>query len=500
MPSATYAQLLRRNKSFRRLWTGQLISELGTWFSFVGELGLVRMYSGSPLATMTLLISRLLPFLVVAPFAGVLVDRGSRKTIMLTADLTQAVVALGYLLVNSHGRLWIVYICGAAMSSLSIMFEASKNAALPNIVTADQMLTANVMVYSTRFLQLTLGAALGGVTAARFGYSAAFIVNSISFLCSAACVRKINARAMHKQDANASGPVIALEFEYDRADSGYRPGDLVEPAAAQVAQIGQIGQIDAPDLNPAPAVSQSAISRTLADLHDGLAFIWATPFVRALIMVNVCWATGGGMINLLYDRIGGHIFLRGPGDRGDWSVATLYTAAGAGLCIGMGLARRVGDRLTHKRSAGLFIGCTLLCHGLLFASGGLMRSLYPMALCVLASRVMIALEFGVQETFMMRVLPDNFRGRVFTTDRSLEFTTVMLSMMAAGWLLTRFDPRSLMIASGLLSASPGLFWLLALWSRALMVPSAALAGAHGSPPVSSIEPLPEKASHAQASV
>jgi MFS family permease len=490
MASATYTQLLRGNKSFRRLWTGQLISELGTWFSFVGELGLVRMYSGSPLATMTLLISRLLPFLVVAPFAGVLVDRRSRKRIMLTADLTQAAVALGYLLVNSHSRLWIVYVCGAAMSSLSIMFEASKNAALPNIVTADQMLTANVMVYSTRFLQLTLGAALGGVTAARFGYSAAFIVNSISFLCSAACVRKINAREMHKQDAKASEPVITLEFEYDRADSGYRPGDLVEPTATQVRD---------PDLtDPAPAAPQSAISRTLADLHDGLAFIWATPFVRALIMVNVCWATGGGMINLLYDRIGGHIFLRGPGDRGDWSVATLYTAAGAGLCIGMGLARRVGDRLTHKRTAGLFIGCTLLTHGLLFASGGLMRSLYPMALCVMASRVMIALEFGVQETFMMRVIPDNFRGRVFTTDRSLEFTTVMLSMMAAGWLLTRFDPRSLMIASGLLSASPGLFWLLALWSRALAVPPGALAIAHDRPAASGVDSIPERASHAQA--
>ena len=477
MASETYIQLLRRNKSFRRLWTGQLISELGTWFSFVGELGLVRMYSGSPLATMTLLLSRLLPFLIVAPFAGVLVDRRSRKRIMITADLCQAIVALGYLAVRSPNRLWVVYTCGAAMSSLSIMFEAAKNAALPNLVTPNQMLTANVMVYSTRFLQLTLGAALGGLTAARFGYSAAFIVNSISFLLSAACVRKINANEMRKLDAteisaNDVSPVRAspapLDLEYDRADTGYRPADLVEAAGATMPERTQ-------GHSTTSTSSESALGRILGDLREGMAYIWATPFVRALILANIGWATGGGMINLLYDRIGGHMFVRGPGNRGDWSVAALYTSAGAGLCIGLGLARRVGDRLRGRRSGALFIGGTLLLYGLVFALAGLMPSLYLMALCVSASRVMIGLEFGVHETFMMRVLPDDLRGRVFTTDRSLELAMVTISMMATGWLLTRFDPRTLMIASGLLSASPGVFWLLAMWLSGFTVPARALA-------------------------
>jgi MFS family permease len=454
-----------------------LISELGTWFSFVGELGLVRMYSGSPLATMTLLLSRLLPFLIVAPFAGVLVDRRSRKRIMITADLSQAIVALGYLAVRSPNRLWVVYICGAAMSSLSIMFEAAKNAALPNLVTPNQMLTANVMVYSTRFLQLTLGAALGGLTAARFGYSVAFIVNSVSFVVSAACVRRINANEMRKPDGTEVSATDAslvqaspapLDLEYDRADTGYRRADLLEAAGAAMPQRSQ-GQTATSD------ASKSSLARILGDLREGMAYIWATPFVRALILANIGWATGGGMINLLYDRIGGHLFVRGAGDRGDWSVATLYTAAGAGLCIGMGLARRVGDRLSGRRNAALFIGGTLLLYGLVFAFAGLMPSLYLMALCVAASRVIIGLEFGVHETFMMRVLPDDLRGRVFTTDRSLELAMVTVSMMATGWLLTRFDPRTLMIASGLLSASPGLFWLLAIWVAGFSVPARALA-------------------------
>ena len=66
----------------------------GSWFSFIAELGLVRLYSGSSLVTTALLVARLLPFLFVAPLAGVFVDRRSRKQILIAADLLRAAVAL----------------------------------------------------------------------------------------------------------------------------------------------------------------------------------------------------------------------------------------------------------------------------------------------------------------------------------------------------------------------------------------------------------------------
>ena len=59
-------------------------------------------------------------------------------------------------------------------------------------------MTANVMMLLTRFLQFTVGAALGGITAAYFGYEAAFIVNSLSFVLSALCIAPIPASAMRK--------------------------------------------------------------------------------------------------------------------------------------------------------------------------------------------------------------------------------------------------------------------------------------------------------------
>src|SRR6266705_2636545 len=71
MDSLTYMQLLRSNRSFRRLWWGQVISELGNWFNFIAGLGLVRMVShGDAVVTTIMLLCRMVPFTLFAPLAG----------------------------------------------------------------------------------------------------------------------------------------------------------------------------------------------------------------------------------------------------------------------------------------------------------------------------------------------------------------------------------------------------------------------------------------------
>ena len=105
MDSLTYFQLLRRNRSFRRLWIGQVISELGNWFNFIAALGLVRVVSNaSAEATTIILIARLVPFTLFAPLAGAFVDRWSRRTVMIVTDLLRVVVALGFPACATAGR------------------------------------------------------------------------------------------------------------------------------------------------------------------------------------------------------------------------------------------------------------------------------------------------------------------------------------------------------------------------------------------------------------
>jgi MFS family permease len=494
MASATYKELLTRNRDFRHLWTGQVISELGTWFSFIAELGLVRMFSGSPFAATALMAGRMLPFFLVAPFAGVFADRLSRKRIMISTDLIRAVLALVYLLAMATRSVWLVVVGSFVMASLSMFFDAAKNAAIPNIVSPRELLTANVMMLSTRFLQYTLGAALGGLTAAQFGYTTAFVVNALSFVASALCIVVIPAAKMKRvaeatNEAQAesekalscsasSGEIAEAIIEKENL-AAYT---LQETASEKIAAIrSQAADTDgSASQEKGSATESTAVSQRphfFSDVREGLAYIWATPFVRAVILLNVFWATGGGMPNLLFDQIGGHDFAKG--DRGDWNVAALFTASGAGVFLGMMLARRVGDWMSEERRAALFIGWSLLVQGVLFAFAGWMPTLLTMALLVTASRFLLGLEFGVQETMVMRVLPDEYRGRVFTTDRSLEFGMMTLSMIAASWLLHWFSPREMIVVSGLLSASPGLLWLLAISFTKLRVPTTAVRESYG---------------------
>src|SRR5882762_10578688 len=95
MNSLTYMQLLRRNRYFRRLWLGQVVSELGNWFYFIAALGLVRLVTNNAAgATTIILVARLAPFTLFAPLAGAFVDRWSRRTVMIATDLARVLASL----------------------------------------------------------------------------------------------------------------------------------------------------------------------------------------------------------------------------------------------------------------------------------------------------------------------------------------------------------------------------------------------------------------------
>src|SRR5262249_15961940 len=370
MASATYRELLGRNKSFRLLWIGQVISELGTWFSFVAEIGLVRMFSGSAMATTALLVAKLLPFLLVAPIAGVLADRRSRKKLLIYTDLIRAALALVFIVAGKTGAVWLIVATSASMSSVTMFFEAAKNAAIPNLVSGRELLTANVLMFSTRFLQYTLGSALGGITAVQFGYDVAFIANAASFVASALFIAPIPGRLMRRRAMSASR-TEELASELQLASDVQKEQSHSNPLSAESAGGVPVGGSEE------PAMTSGA--RFWSDIVEGLRFIWATPFVRGLILVNIAWATGGGMTNVLFDRIAGHVFSSGGGDRGDGVFSTLLAASGAGVFLGMLLSRRVGQWMSEQSRASHFIGWALVLHGVLFATAGAMPTVAFMA-------------------------------------------------------------------------------------------------------------------------
>jgi len=425
MDSLTYTQLLRRNRSFRRLWTGQVISELGNWFNFIAALGLVRVVSNAaPEVTTILLIIRLVPFTLFAPLAGAFVDRWSRRTVMIATDILRVFVALGFLFVRRPEHLWIAYFCTGLLSFFGAFFEAGKNAAVPNITGERDLLAGNALMFSSRFLLMSVGAALGGWTAAHVGYHAAFIINAVSFLVSAYSVWLV------PEEETRQTPPTEVTLPARKRHQGY-----------------------------------------WTDIREGWTYIIQHRPVAAILGANILWATGGGAINLICERLGALVFSIKENVRPDSAVAALYFAGGLGLFVGMMIARRVGAYFELKGRTVGFIGWGLLIQGIIFALMGFMPGLWLAGLMLFGSRVMLGAEFAVQETLLMRLVPDNLRGRVSTTDRASEMLVWSFSTALAGWSLHVITPRSLTIISGLLSGSAGVVWLILFAMRIVRLPN-----------------------------
>jgi predicted MFS family arabinose efflux permease len=422
MASLTYIQLVRTNRSFRRLLIGQVISELGNWFNFIATLGLVRLVShGAAEVTTILLVARLLPFTIFAPLAGAFVDRWSRRTVMIVSDVARILVALSLLLVRQPGDLWIAYVATVVLSFFGAFFEAAKNASVPNITGEKDLLAGNALMFSSRFLLMAFGAALGGWTAATVGYQAAFVVNAISFAVSAYSIWLIPDRETRQAEVNSLSPGT-----------------------------------------PRPTY--------WSDIREGWRYILGHAPVAAILGINILWATGGGAINLISDRLGGLVFAGERGISGDAAVAALYFAAGVGLFLGMMIARRVGAYLEVGGQTASFIGWALVVQGLIFALIGVMPTLWLACSLLFISRILLAAEFAVQETLLMRLVPDNLRGRVSTTDRASELLVWSFSTAVAGWSLRAITPRTLTVISGLLSATSGVVWLTLFALRRVRLP------------------------------
>ncbi|HEX5874353.1 MAG TPA: MFS transporter [Pyrinomonadaceae bacterium] len=415
MDSQTYVQLLRRNRSFRRLFSGQVISELGNWFNFIAALGMVRVVSNAaPEVTTLLLISRLVPYTLFGPLAGAFVDRWSRRTVMIVTDLLRVVIALAFLLVDGPEDLWIAYVATALLSIFSVFFEAAKNAAVPNITGEQDLLAGNALMFSSRFLFMSLGAALGGWTSDWVGYSAAFVINAVSFFASAYSVWLVPAREMQQYPTTA-----VTEKQPVKLYSGY-----------------------------------------WTSIREGWRYIVAHGAVALILATNIVWAVGGGAANLIADRLGALVFAGENGVSADSAVAALYFASGIGLFLGMMVARRVGIYFEVKQRTLGFIGWSLVAQGIAFALIGVMPSLVWACVMMCVSRVIIGAEFAVQETLLMRLVPDKLRGRVSTTDRAAEMMIWAFSTAAAGWSLQLISERTLTVVAGLLSGVAGVMWLV----------------------------------------
>ncbi len=409
-----FAQLLRQNRNYRYIWIGQVVSEIGDNFNNIAVFSLVVETTHSGLLVSGIMLSRAIAIILAGPLAGVTLDRFDRKRIMLASDLIRAVVALAFVLTVHHHQISLLYTLSALLMLASPFFTSGRISLLPSITTKEELHTANSLTQATQWTAITIGPMLAGLSAAKLGYQWAFVANSLSFFASAACIWKLR---------RAEG----FSAQRDELDKDQRV-------------------------------------RPWTEYKQGLSYMRASPLLLGIALIGVGWATGGGAAQILFTLFGEQVFHRGP-----LGIGILWSAAGLGLLVGAGVAHTMGKRINFQNYKRAVAICYVI-HGGAYVLFSQMQSFAGALFFIALSRAAVAVSSVLNTSQLLRHVPDEYRGRVFSTNESLTWSTMMLSLTAAGVASQYHGPRTIGFVAGILSSSTAIFWGWADWKGKLPEP------------------------------
>ncbi len=403
-----YLALVRTNRNYRLLWSGAIASFFGDWFNTIALYVIVQELTGSPLALGAVFITKMLPFAVASPLAGLLTDRFNRRRLMIGADLARAVIVLGFLLVDRPEELPLLYALIAIQVLLSAIFITARVSSIPNITSAEELPVANALSAATWSVILAVGAALGGFATDTLGTDAVFVLDSVTFVVSAWFLYRA---------------VISQET------------DPLEPGAK--------------------------LGSAVRDIVAGWRHMVEHPHIGRIAFAKALWAVGGGGLVFMLAILGERLFPAAPG----LGIGILYSFRGIGTGVGPVAGRHF---VPDERRWPALLGSTVLICGLFY----LVIAVLPWGWWWIAPLVGIAhAPSGINWVFstilLQRRTSDRFRGRVMATQWLLLTTTDSLSILAAALLL---EVGGLGLRTGILVFAGveivcGLLWL------ALVVPA-----------------------------
>jgi MFS family permease len=194
--------LLGREPAYRRVFLATLGSGAGTWLALVAlELDVFeRTHSSGWIAA--LLIADLLPTFAIGLLAGPLIDRLSRRGLMIGADVARfgAFIALAF----TTSALQIVALA-AVVGVATGFFRPALYAGVPNLVAEDDLPVANSLLQTVDNLTWAIGSVAGGALAAAAGVHAAYWLNAVTFLISAALLAGVPQRLLQATAAATRG-------------------------------------------------------------------------------------------------------------------------------------------------------------------------------------------------------------------------------------------------------------------------------------------------------
>jgi hypothetical protein len=389
--------LLSRNRDFRALYVGQVISFGGDWFALVALLGVVSdLTHGSALAISGVFMAQMVPSFILSPFAGPVADRLDRRMVMVVCSLAAGGAALGFLWIGP-GRLWIAYASQITISSLAAFFAPASGAALANIVDSDDLQTAIRATNSLWGIMLAVGAAVGAVFTQAFGRQASFTANAVSFAAAAAVLATIR-----------------------------RP------------------------TRSADTTTRSRV-RPIRDSIDAVSYAKNDPALFALLFAKGGVGLAGGVVGLLTSLAIGRFH------GGDGAIGVLMAARGVGVVLGPWLAKR----FTRGGVATVVRACAYasMVYGVAYFGVAFAPALALAAVGTAVAHLGGGSQWALSSYAMQARAADAFRGRVLAADMALVMLASTVSYLVAAGLKEWVGAGAAMGTLAIISLAWGVVYL-----------------------------------------
>jgi len=363
------------------------VSSLGDWLGLFALTLFVQDLSGRPeFAVGGVLLFRVLPALMFGQFSGVLADRFDRRRLMITADVSRALLIASVPWIH---QLWTLFAVSAVMEMLSLLWTPAKDATIPNLVSRDELLTANQLSLITTYATFPVSGALVALLAGIAG-------------------------------------VLSGAFEVLKSNPTYLA--FFVDAGTFLFSAVMVATLPAHLMRTKRARSEFSARHAFRDLAEGLRFVKSNRIVRTLVVAAWTAFSGGAAIVSL-----GPIFAASTGGGNSARAAaawgSLIVSVGSGLVGGMIFAGAAARKIPRER---LFpIG--LMVSGLSVVITASMRTVTPAVFLAFFTGLGAGIAWVTIFTMLQERVDDRLRGRTFAT----LYTGVHLSLFIglAGWPL-----------------------------------------------------------------
>ena len=378
-----------QNRNFRLLWLAQMISAAGDSFSFLAIAICIDDLSdsagASAQALSLVLIAYALPTLVLGLFAGTLVDRWDRKRVMVFSDVARAIIAPGYLLLQSSTDLPVAILTAFLLASFGVFFYPARTALLPSLVRKDELMSANGSMQLGNTIAKLAGPALAGLVIGFWGTRVAFLVDSASFMISGVLVLGISG--------------------------------VVTRAAA----------------------SSEGTRSAMQDFREGVRFVLQSRLLQGVTLGIGIAMLGIGAVNVLFVPFLRDAFVVDPTILGG-----IETAQGVGMVLGAlsisALARKLSS-LKISVAAMIGLGIGICAFGLAPALSLIVAAMPLIGFTLPPINASLS-------TMLQRGIPEGLLGRASSVMDMASSLTNLLSMGLAGWIAGMLGLRETFVLAG----------------------------------------------------